>query len=219
LIGRLIQITKTHSSVATSPATVELLLTLCDRIPLKFSEQIGYGNACGILVNRGCNIPIPPNWLDEQGREVNSLTGVWEGYGPGLNVRNGSGGKMSKVHSTGMNGGNGNGNGKRSSVAVSNLSSSQNSRNQQEGDMRGIEDMTEEEKEMEFEKLMKNIERLNRTGVVKAGMPDVNSKESNERYEKKLKEEEEERVRKEEEAEMEAVEELRRYKERTRGRK
>ncbi|KAH8923493.1 hypothetical protein BT69DRAFT_1333781 [Atractiella rhizophila] len=77
----------------------------------------------------------------------------------------------------------------------------------------GLEDMTEEEKERELEKLMDSIDRLNKVGVMKAELPGM-TKEMNEKVEEKERKQEADRRKEEEEEEEEALRELKAYKER-----
>jgi hypothetical protein len=77
------------------------------------------------------------------------------------------------------------------------------------------DEMTEEEKEREAEKLFTLFERLQKTGVVKVQNPITEAQQSG-RFEE-IKDGQNDRADKEDEEERQALEEMRRYKERKAG--
>ncbi|KAI8393971.1 guanine nucleotide exchange factor [Radiomyces spectabilis] len=72
----------------TRDAVCELLFILCDENPTQFTQQVGYGNAIGFLVNRGIPMEPPQEAAgDEKDKEVNPITGQYisaENNGPSL---------------------------------------------------------------------------------------------------------------------------------------
>ncbi|ORX48219.1 hypothetical protein DM01DRAFT_1292244 [Hesseltinella vesiculosa] len=62
----------------TRDAVSETLFVLCDENPTTFSQQVGYGNAIGYLVNKGIAME-PPHDAPEssQNRNINPITGQY----------------------------------------------------------------------------------------------------------------------------------------------
>ncbi|KAK4054160.1 hypothetical protein OIV83_001186 [Microbotryomycetes sp. JL201] len=60
LIGHLIRLTSSIMLSNSAYGAAEVIYNLCERDPERLSQQIGYGNAAGLLQNRGELIPPPP---------------------------------------------------------------------------------------------------------------------------------------------------------------
>ncbi|CEP10032.1 hypothetical protein [Parasitella parasitica] len=102
----------------TRDAVCETLFVLCDKDANKFTQQLGYGNAIGFLVNKGIAMEAPPD-SQHDAEQINPITGQF-------------------------------------------LS--------QEA-MPKLEDMTDEEKEREAEKLFVLFERLKKNGIIQVENP------------------------------------------------
>ncbi|KAG0167452.1 hypothetical protein DFQ28_006074 [Apophysomyces sp. BC1034] len=60
----------------TRNAVCELLYVLCDEDATKFTQQVGYGNAVGFLVNRGISLD-PPQESGGAAEDINPITGQY----------------------------------------------------------------------------------------------------------------------------------------------
>ncbi|GAN00839.1 guanine nucleotide exchange factor synembryn protein [Mucor ambiguus] len=60
----------------TRDAACETLFVLCDKDASKFTQQVGYGNAVGFLVNKGIAME-PPQGSTEAEEDVNPITGQY----------------------------------------------------------------------------------------------------------------------------------------------
>ncbi|OAD02845.1 hypothetical protein MUCCIDRAFT_155990, partial [Mucor lusitanicus CBS 277.49] len=61
----------------TRDAACETLFVLCDKDASKFTQQVGYGNAVGFLVNKGIPMEPPQGSSSETQEDVNPITGQY----------------------------------------------------------------------------------------------------------------------------------------------
>ncbi|KAM0789558.1 hypothetical protein ACM66B_000369 [Microbotryomycetes sp. NB124-2] len=197
LIGQLIRLTSSIMLSNSAYGASEVIYNLCERNPEKLSQQIGYGNAAGLLQNRGELIPPPPP-------DQPPLTSANESTKD----------SRSRQHSSVG--------GTRAATAMAEDSTSQRAVNPITGayeDASSARDdlaqMTDEEKEREAEKLYVLFDRMNRTGVVSTMDNPVDKAKQDGKLEttKAEMDAEKDRLdREDEELEQEVVQELAQYK-------
>lgn len=218
LLGHLIRLLSSILLPNTAYGVGELLYNLCNRDAATLSLQIGYGNACGFLQNRGELIPPPAaNYPASSSSSSSTATGTGVGT-------------KEKVKATEKEKEKGKGKGKEKTPSTSlRLASATAPATAPINPITGtyetppdpdLVEMTPEEKEREAERLYVLFDRLEKSGVMEVANPVKTAKEAGRMQETKEEEEERRREleREEEEDERAVEEELRAYRARKMGR-
>lgn len=189
LIGHLLRLLSSILLPNTAHGVGEFLFNLCERDPRLLCTEIGYGNASGYLQNIGQLIP-PPQMPDRVARP-----------GPGGTASSNSSPRLSEEASS-------------FSRPVNPITGAYEA----PPDLNAVE-MTDEEKAIEAEKLYVLFDRMAKTGVMKVENP-VDKARSEGRFVETNEEAEAELRRlaaEEERDEIEAAEEMRRWKDRSKA--
>ncbi|KAK4054371.1 hypothetical protein OIO90_003604 [Microbotryomycetes sp. JL221] len=187
LIGHLIRLTSSIMLPNTAYGAAELLYNLCERNPEMLASQIGYGNAAGLLQNRGELIPPPaPPSGESAGTD---------------------GAQQKQISSKSLH---------QSEASSDRTINPITGAFENESSARDdLAHMTDEEKEREAEKLYVLFDRMNRTGVVSALDNPVDKAKREGKLEQSAADKEQERQRLEqedEELEREVARDLAQYK-------